>query len=93
MTSYHSTVQQKGQLTIPVEVREKLALKPGDRLEFQVLRDGTALVRALNLTVGDLFGSIPYEGAPRSIEEIEDGISEGAAEGIGLGGRKPGGGA
>ena len=81
MTSYKSTVLAKGQLTIPAEIRDRLALKAGDRLEFQMLRDGTALVRALNVTVDDLFGSVPYAGPPRTIEEINRGIAEGAAEG------------
>ena len=30
-----STITSKGQVTIPVEIREKLDLKPGDILEFE----------------------------------------------------------
>ena len=29
-----ATVTSKGQITIPIEVRKELSLKPGDRIEF-----------------------------------------------------------
>jgi AbrB family looped-hinge helix DNA binding protein len=32
----HSTITKKGQTTIPGEIREKLQIKPGDRLEYAV---------------------------------------------------------
>ncbi len=42
-----ATMTTKGQATIPLEVREFLKLKPGDRLEFQLNpTDGTVLMRA-----------------------------------------------
>src|ERR1700687_2159498 len=30
-----ATITSKGQITIPLEVRQRLDLKPGDRVEFQ----------------------------------------------------------
>ncbi|MGD9537924.1 MAG: AbrB/MazE/SpoVT family DNA-binding domain-containing protein [Alphaproteobacteria bacterium] len=39
-----ATLSSKGQLTIPKEVREKLRLKTGDRVELTVLPDGRALL-------------------------------------------------
>lgn len=39
-----STVSSKGQITLPVEVREKLGLVPGMRVEFD-LREGGVLLR------------------------------------------------
>ena len=39
-----ATLTSKGQLTIPKEVREKLRLKTGDRVELTVLPDGRALL-------------------------------------------------
>jgi len=37
-------LSSKGQMVIPKEVRESLGLKPGQRLEIEVLSDGTLLV-------------------------------------------------
>ena len=40
-----ATVSSKGQITIPVEVRRKLNLKPGDRVDFVVDRAGEVQLR------------------------------------------------
>jgi AbrB family looped-hinge helix DNA binding protein len=37
-------VTSKGQVTIPIEVREQLGIMPGDSVEFSV-EDGVALLR------------------------------------------------
>ena len=39
-----STISSKGQVTIPQEVRRRLGLEPGDRVEF-VVEDGRTIVR------------------------------------------------
>lgn len=39
-----STITSKGQTTIPVEIRQKLGLKPGDRLLY-VEEDGKVVLR------------------------------------------------
>jgi AbrB family looped-hinge helix DNA binding protein len=31
---YFSTISSKGRLTVPPEIRKRLGLKPGDRVEF-----------------------------------------------------------
>jgi antitoxin PrlF len=35
-----ATVTSKGQITIPAEVRNKLGLDPGDRVQFVETREG-----------------------------------------------------
>ena len=42
--SYSSTLTSKGQVTVPQEVRTRLGLKQGDRVEFVVER-GRTLIR------------------------------------------------
>lgn len=37
-------LSSKGQMVIPKEVRDKLGLKPKQRLEIEILSDGTMLV-------------------------------------------------
>jgi AbrB family looped-hinge helix DNA binding protein len=39
-----STISSKGQITVPIEVRKRLGLKTGDRVEF-VFDDGTTAIR------------------------------------------------
>jgi antitoxin PrlF len=39
-----STISSKGQLTVPIEVREKLGLAAGTVIQFE-LRDGAVLLR------------------------------------------------
>lgn len=41
-----STLSSKGQITVPVEVRKRLGLKPGDRVEFALDEGQTTLRRA-----------------------------------------------
>lgn len=36
MTQRSSTLSSKGQVTVPLEIRKRLGLKPGDRVEFVV---------------------------------------------------------
>lgn len=35
----HSTITSKGQTTVPSKVRKALGIRPGDRLEYEVLED------------------------------------------------------
>jgi AbrB family looped-hinge helix DNA binding protein len=39
-----STISSKGQVTVPIEVRHRLGLRPGDRVEF-VFEDGRTVLR------------------------------------------------
>ena len=39
-----STIRSKGRLTLPIEVRQRLGLKGGDKLEF-AFEDGETVVR------------------------------------------------
>lgn len=52
-----STLTDKGQTTVPGEIRTALKLKPRQRLEWTVQSDGTATVQAQPSALG-LFGSL-----------------------------------
>ena len=45
-TSYAGAVTSKGQVTVPKEIRERLGLKTGDRLEFVLETSRTVVRRA-----------------------------------------------
>ena len=49
-----ATITSKGQTTIPRDVRAAANLKPGDRIHFTVLADGTIIVRVKNRSVRDI---------------------------------------
>jgi AbrB family looped-hinge helix DNA binding protein len=49
-----ATVTSKGQTTIPKDVRTAANLKPGDRIHFTVLEDGTITVRVKNGSIRNI---------------------------------------
>ena len=76
----HSRLTSKGQTTIPAEVRDYLGLKPGDRIVY-AMKDGKVELRAKNLRAVDLIGILgPPPAGPKTLEEIEEGITTAAAE-------------
>jgi len=60
--STDSTLTTKGQTTVPKAIRESLRLKPGDRITFTPMPDGTVLMRAKNKSVMSLAGSLRRRG-------------------------------
>ncbi len=70
-----STVSSKGQVTIPREIRTRLGLKEGDRVEFVVEDDKTVLKPAQDEEnpLRQFVGALP---AFKSREEINAWISE-----------------
>ncbi len=60
--STESTVTSKGQTTIPKDIRESLGVKPGDRMTFTLMPDGTVLLRVKNKSVMSLAGSLRKKG-------------------------------
>ena len=51
-----STLTSKGQTSIPKDVRERVGLKPGDRMQFTALSSGAFIVRVKNRSVRDAQG-------------------------------------
>ena len=49
---------RKGQTTIPKEIRDRLGLKPGDRLTFTLVADGTVLVRVKRRSIAEVGGML-----------------------------------
>ena len=41
--SHSSTIRSKGQITVPLEIRRRLGLKGGDRVEFIIDNDQTVI--------------------------------------------------
>ena len=69
-----------GQATIPVENRERLGLKAGDRLRFVIGADGQVVVMRANIDIRDLKGMFPAPERRLSLEEMDEAIAEAVRE-------------
>jgi AbrB family looped-hinge helix DNA binding protein len=81
MATVTVTVTAKGQVTLRKEVLDHLQVRPGDRLEVDLLPSGRIEARAKpKRPITDLFGMLKREGeATHSIEEINEAIAGGWA--------------
>ncbi len=68
--STESTLTSKGQTTVPKAVRESLRLKPGDRITFTPMPDGTVVMRVKNKSVMSLAGSLRRRGKALPVEKL-----------------------
>ena len=75
-----ATMSSKGQITIPLEIREKLGLHAGTRIDFIVRDDHSFEAFPITGSVSDLFGIFQHDGPPKTLEEMDEGIGAGAAE-------------
>ncbi len=54
-----STLTSKGQLTVPKEVRERLKLKTGDKIQFMINKEGKIELSPIKVRLKDLKGILP----------------------------------
>lgn len=59
MSSFEVTLTSKGQITIPAELRSKLRLKEGDKLEFYFDALHRLVVRPRNVGAAAVFQNAP----------------------------------
>lgn len=57
-----ATLTSKGQTTIPKEIRDSLGMKPGDRMTFTQMPDGTVLMRVKTKSIVELAGMLHKKG-------------------------------
>ena len=74
-----STITSKGQVTIPIEIRRRLGLRSGDRLEFLFGSDGEVIVRPKRVRLESLFGILrkPRQRAV-SVREMDEAVRKSA---------------
>lgn len=65
-----STLTQKGQTTIPQDIRQYLGIHAGDKLEFYVDHDGRVILSPLTEKVTALKGMLPKPKKKVSIEQM-----------------------
>jgi antitoxin PrlF len=75
-----ATLTSKGQITLPKPVRERLHLRPGDRVEFVIDSEGEIRVRSRTGDVRDLKGLLHRPGRkPVTLGQMEAAVRRGAA--------------
>ena len=75
-----ATVTSKGQITIPIRVREALGLDAGDRVEFIEIDKGKFVIVAATRSIRELEGRFhDKRRKPVSIEEMNAAIARRAS--------------
>ena len=70
----------KGQLTVPKEVRQKLGLKPGDRIRFLLEADGRVRLMPAKRDISDLVGILPKPKRTLRLKEMDEAIAQAVVE-------------
>jgi AbrB family looped-hinge helix DNA binding protein len=70
-----STISSKGQVTVPIEVRHRLGLRAGDRVEF-VYEDGRTVLRPARAEKNPFTAYLGVLPAFSSLEEINAWVGE-----------------
>jgi len=72
-----ATLTSKGQVTIPKEIRDRLRLQTGHRLEFEIDKNGKVILIPRNKDIRSLKGIIrsKRKKAP-SVEEMNEAIAQ-----------------
>ncbi|MBK5206384.1 MAG: type II toxin-antitoxin system PrlF family antitoxin [Polaromonas sp.] len=66
-----STITSKGQTTVPQPIRDALHAQPGTKLQWNLMPDGTIIVRAKTRSILDLAGMLQAPKGKRvSIEDM-----------------------
>jgi AbrB family looped-hinge helix DNA binding protein len=73
-----ATVTSKGQVTLPVEVRRRLGISAGTRLEFTVKDDDRLEVVRVGGSIRDVKGLLPRPRRTLSLQDMETAIAKGA---------------
>ena len=77
-----TTVTSKGQVTIPVNIREHLGIKPRDQVRFEVTEDGSVRVTPAPSRLTALFKSVKPSRIHKDDitlrREFEEGVAEAA---------------
>jgi AbrB family looped-hinge helix DNA binding protein len=71
-----ATITSKGQVTIPKDVRTRLGIGTGDRVEFVEIQDGVFQIVAATQDVQVLKGIVPKPKKSVTIEDMNQAVSE-----------------
>lgn len=73
-----ATMTSKGQITIPADVRRKLRLRAGTKIDFAENKAGEIVLRPKTGDIRELRGIFKHDGPPVSIEEMKETVKKAA---------------
>ena len=76
-----ATMTSKGQVTFPKPIRDKLRLRPGDKVDFMLEEDGSLRVTPVTASVTQLKGMAPKPESPVSLEAMDEAIARAVTRG------------
>jgi AbrB family looped-hinge helix DNA binding protein len=79
MREITTTITQRGQVTIPAEVRRVLGVKPRDKVTFTIL-DGEVRLAPVSLTLESAYGSVKPSKRPEDFDQISRAAKDAKAE-------------
>ena len=75
-----ATMTSKGQVTVPLSVRQELGIEPGDQVDF-VEVDGGYLLRPRSKSLMSLYGYFgAWDGPTVSVEQMNADIADAVVE-------------
>jgi AbrB family looped-hinge helix DNA binding protein len=79
MQEFETTLTEKGQVTIPLEVRRILGLRPKDKVRFEV--EGEVVkIRQAPSKILQWYGSVTPRNKPENFQELRENFEKGVAE-------------
>ncbi len=88
MKEFTSSVSPKGQITLPLEVRKLLGVKPKDKVVITLESEGMRVTVAPSRRLEESFQAVPALSEPRRLEEMIDIAQEEHAQEVAREGRK-----
>ncbi len=73
-----ATVTSKGQVTIPIEARRRLRIRPGTKLEFIIRDDGRLEIIPMAGSIKSLRGVVPKPAKALTLAEMDAAIAKGS---------------
>jgi antitoxin PrlF len=77
---FEATVTSKGQITIPAQLRARLNMKDGDKVEFYSDHEGRIMMRPRNRSPAAFLGALEPRAPDPSIGSDDDAIAKAVAE-------------
>lgn len=78
--TFEATVTDKGQVTIPAEVRKRLRLRAGQKIRFTPENDNRATITPVQTRLSDLAGLLGKPKRSVTLEEMDEAIRQGAVD-------------
>lgn len=73
-TIVESKLTSKGQVTVPEQIRDRLRLQSGDRLEWRVDEEGAVVVRRVGGSLDEIQGLLGCPPGRVSVDEMDEAV-------------------